>query len=279
MRQLAKPGEAGKWETVRRLRYGDLLKLIRYRYGANGVPDDDAGRPDLMELLYLASMAPAGAEKKVRNNIELYAPWMQTDEVEALVQHLSLTPHYQKVRTAEELGRLLHLTNAERERLKLWRIRPVDMTAEQLGQQAKERECIRRAAQRRKKGIRTKEAYFAELADRPKPWVTEGISRRTWERRQKQCRKPSPGVSQHESETIVSKQRTHLATTEQGESQLEGLQGSGATRRTVEQGESEQAERQEKWCSPEIRPRTATPRTISEELAAVRAADRRKAKN
>jgi len=139
MREVAKPGDAVVWETVRRLRYGDVLKLIRYRYGANGVPDDDAGRPDLMELLYLASMAPAGAEKKVRNNIELYALWMQTDEIEALVQHLNLTPHYQKVRTAEELGRLLHLTNAERERLKLWRIRPIDMTAEQLARQTKER--------------------------------------------------------------------------------------------------------------------------------------------
>jgi hypothetical protein len=142
-----------------------------------------------MELLYLASMAPAGAEEKVRNNIELYAPWMQTDEAEELIQHLSLTPHYRKVRTAEELGRLLHLTNAERERLKLWRIRPVDMTAEQLARQTKERERIRRAAQRRKKGIRTKAAYLAELADRPKPWLTEGISRRTWERRRSS---PSP---------------------------------------------------------------------------------------
>ena len=196
---------------------------------ANGVPDDDAGRPDLMELLYLASMAPAGTEKKVRNNIELYASWMQTHEVEALIQHLSLTPHYQKVRTAEELGRLLHLINAERERLKLWRIRPVDMTAEELAQQAKERDRIRRAVQRREKGIRTKEAYLAELADRAKPWVTEGISRRTWERRQKQCRKPS--LSQHESETIVSKQRTHLATTEQGESQLEGPSGKRSDRK------------------------------------------------
>ena len=183
MTEVAKPRDAGRWETVRRLRYGDVLKLIRYRYGANGVPGDDAGRPDLMELLYLASMAPAGAEEKVRNNIELYAPWMQTDEAEALIQHLNLTPHYRKVRTAEELGRLLHLTNAERERLKLWRIRPVDMTAEQLAEQTEERERIRRAAQRRKKGIRTKEAYLAELADRPKPWLTEGISRRTWERR------------------------------------------------------------------------------------------------
>jgi hypothetical protein len=32
-------------------------------------------------------------------------------------------------------------------------------------------------------------------------------------------------MSQHESETIVTKQRTHLATPEQGESQLKGLQG------------------------------------------------------
>ena len=42
MREVTRPGDAGKWETVRRLRYGDVLKLIRYRYGANGVPDDDA---------------------------------------------------------------------------------------------------------------------------------------------------------------------------------------------------------------------------------------------
>jgi hypothetical protein len=32
--------------------------------------NDDAGRPDLMALLWLASAASAGAEKKVRNCIE-----------------------------------------------------------------------------------------------------------------------------------------------------------------------------------------------------------------
>jgi hypothetical protein len=235
MTEAAKPGDAGKWETVRRLRYGDVLKLIRYRYGANGVPDDDAGRPDLMELLYLASMAPAGAEKKVRNNIELYAPWMQTDEVEALIQHLSLTPHYQKLRTAEELGWLLHLTNADRERLKLWRIRPYDMTEEQLAQQAKKKERARKEAARRKSGVRTKEAYLAELASRPKPWVAEGISQRTWQRRQKKRRDCDTKMSRHESQTIVTKQRTQPATTEREVDARKGLQGSGATRRPVEQ--------------------------------------------
>jgi hypothetical protein len=45
-------------------------------------------------------------------------------------------------------------------------------------------------------------------------------------------------MSQHESETIVTKQLTHLATTEQGESERRGLQGSGATE---EAGESNSA--------------------------------------
>jgi hypothetical protein len=222
MTVVTKPAESGKWETLRKLRFGDVRKLIIHRYGPAGCPDDDAGRPDLMELLYLASMAPAGAKEKVTHLIELYAPWMQPEEVQSLIQHLCVTPNYQKLRTAEELGRILHLTNADRERLKLWRIRPVDMTAEQLAQQTKERERIRRAAQRRKTGIRTREAYLAELALRPKPWLAEGISRRTWERRQKQRRDPSPEMSQRESETTVSKKRTHLATTEQGVDAEEG---------------------------------------------------------
>ena len=81
MSDVSKPAESGKWERVRRLRYGHVLKLIRFRYGAAGVPDDDAGRPDLMELIWLASSAPAGAEKKVRDCIELYAPWMGEDEI------------------------------------------------------------------------------------------------------------------------------------------------------------------------------------------------------
>jgi hypothetical protein len=140
MTVVTKSGESSKWETLRKLRFGDVRKLIVHRYGPAGCPDDDAGRPDLMELLYLASLAPAGAKQKVANLIGLYAAWMQPDEVESLLQHLFVTPNYQKLRTAEQLGRLLHLTNAERERLKLWRIRPFDMTEEQLASQAKKNE-------------------------------------------------------------------------------------------------------------------------------------------
>ena len=38
--------KVAKWERVRRLRYGCLIRLFRHRYGYQ-LPDDDAGREDL----------------------------------------------------------------------------------------------------------------------------------------------------------------------------------------------------------------------------------------
>jgi hypothetical protein len=180
---------------LRRLRYGDVLKLIRYRYGPAGVPDDDAGRPDLMELLWLASMAPAGADKKVRNAIEVYAPWMQSWEVEQLIQLIAVTPHYQKLKTAEELGRAVLLKNAEREALKLWRLKPYDMTEEQLAQQAEKRRRVTKAAYRRKQGVRPMADYQSERRNKSQPWVKAGVSRSTWYRR----------VRFEDGQTIVSR--------------------------------------------------------------------------
>ena len=268
MSEVTRPAQTGKWETIRRLRYGDVLKLIRHRYGANGVPDDDAGRPDLMELLFLASMAPTGAEKKVRNNIELYAPWMQADEVEALIQHFAVTPHYEKLRTAEALGSAVLLKNVERERLKLWRLKPYDISNADLEAQAKDRERNRRASQRRKQGVRPKAEYLAELASRPKPWVDAGVSQRTWQRRL--CRDASQEMSRCESETIVSKQRSQVATTERGESQGRGQQERGEVKMQREAREVEQAESQEQGGSSDLRSHPAT--SPADELAQARAA-------
>ena len=61
---------------------------------------------------------------------------------------------YERINTAEELGRRLRLTNAERETLKLWQFLPIDKTEEELAEQAKVRERARRALKRREKGIR-----------------------------------------------------------------------------------------------------------------------------
>jgi hypothetical protein len=222
---------AAEWELIRRLRYGALLRLFRHRWG-NELPHDDAGRDDLWLLVTNVSLAAAEPEKKMRHVIEMWAPWMPAVEREAYVKHVWGLDIYERTLTAQELGKRLGLTNAEREALKLWQFLPIDKSDEELVEQAKVRERERRARKRRERGVRTREAYLAELATRPKPWIAEGFSRRTWERR----RKVSPdmtqgvsgdqsGVSQGESEIIVFKQRTHVASPNMRNLCKEGLHG------------------------------------------------------
>ena len=61
-------------EGIRRNRLGDIRRLLRDRWG-HELPDDDAGYSDLKDLLYPISLGP-DAEKRMRNEIELVAPWM-----------------------------------------------------------------------------------------------------------------------------------------------------------------------------------------------------------
>ena len=68
-----------KTETMRRLTYGNLIKLFQHRYG-HTLPDDDAGRADLRLLINNVSLAVAEPQKKMRHVIELWAPWMTADE-------------------------------------------------------------------------------------------------------------------------------------------------------------------------------------------------------
>jgi hypothetical protein len=259
MTELAKPAGAGKWERVRRLRYGHVIKLILARYGTDGVPDDDAGRPDLMELLYLASQAPTRAAMRVANLIELYAPWMQPDESAALIEHLAIIPDYQKARTSEELGQLLHLKNVERERLRLWSIRPFDVTADAFANQSKSRSLQRRAAKRRANGVKPRAEYLAELAAKPKPWIDEGISARQWRRRRSKltCPLVVSDMSAGQVETIVLKAEPHLRTSKQGET-LKGLQGRGRLERRREQAEEKQVESEEQRGLSADRPHPGT---------------------
>ena len=115
---------------------------------------------------------------------------------------------YERSLTALELGRRLGLTNAEREALKLWPFLPIDKTEEELAEQSKARERERRARKRRAKGVRTRKAYLAELARKPKPWITEGISRSAYYRKRKRD-KVSRGGETGEFEIIVLMQRTY----------------------------------------------------------------------
>src|SRR6476620_7706066 len=246
MKCLPKPGESGKWEVVRRLRYGALIKLFRHRYG-NEFPNDDAGRDDLFVLLCVVSLAPSATDKKIAHTIEMWAPWMSADEAGMYVEHLNRLTIYERMPAAKELGERLNLTNAERERLRLWPIKPVDMTVEQLMEQRKFKRREQEKQRRRSRGAEPREVYLSK----PKPWEVEGIPRSTWYYRQRSWTGPLP-VKTSPLPTIVTKAARELSNSRAVESQEEGLQGSVATGRAVEQRESEQVDRLKLRSSPDV---------------------------
>jgi hypothetical protein len=182
------------------------------------LPDDDAGRDDLWLLVSNVSLAAAEPEKKMRHVIEMWAPWMSAEEREDYVRHVWGLDLYERTQTAQEIGRRLGLTNAEREALKLWPFLPIDRTDEELAEQAKVRKHERQARKRRERGVRAKEVYLAERASRPKPWIAEGISRSIWYHRRK------AGVGRDVKQTIVIKPDTHPVQSDKRHHREEGLQ-------------------------------------------------------
>jgi hypothetical protein len=154
------------------------VRLFRDRYG-HQLPDDDAGREDLWLLVTNVSLAAAEPQKKMRHVIDVWAPWMSAAECEAYVAHVWGLDIYERTRTARELGEQLRMTNAERERLKLWPFKPIDATDELIA----ERRRARRNERRRIKRGRSRAQFLAEAKSKLKPWEAAGMSRATWYRR------------------------------------------------------------------------------------------------
>jgi hypothetical protein len=183
--------EEGKTEMLRRLRLGNLRTLFRHRYGAE-LPDDDAGREDLREMLLPISIGP-NANIKTRKAMEVWAPWLPIAEATQLIDQINRTPIYHRKPSAQQLGFRQRVTNAERERLRLWTIAPYDMTEKDIHEQrkAKRREKMRQLREAR--GAKPRAIYEAEAISKAEPWLLETppISRRTWYRR----RAKSPAVN------------------------------------------------------------------------------------
>jgi hypothetical protein len=169
---------------IRRLRVGDLQKVFRWRYGYT-LPDDDAGREDLRELLLPVSLG-CEAGRKMQNAIEIWAPWMPAAEAGHLIDDINRTPAYLRKPKARELGHRQNITNQMREALGLRTIAPCDMTPAQLMQWRKAKKRASAERWRRKAGKKPRQAYLANALSRTKPWKMEGISRSTWYRRRRE---------------------------------------------------------------------------------------------
>jgi hypothetical protein len=192
-----------KSETMRRLRLGDVQKVLRQRYG-HTLPDDDAGREDLRELLLPISLGQE-AGRKMENAVQVWAPWMNAAEAGQLMDEINRSPVYLRKPTGRELGERLRLTYQERQAWGIRTIAPCDLTDDELLERRKARAAFRKWKRRQAAGTRTRAKYLASFAksqNKQRPWEQEGISRSQWFARRA---KTGPGVSAIK----LNKQRTY----------------------------------------------------------------------
>lgn len=157
------------------LRVAELRRLFLHRYGVT-LPSNDVGRRFVLAAAHHLARHQGDVRRRIRNWIELNAPWMSGPEVDALIRYVIAIPIGWR---ADTLGRFLRLTEAERICLCIRTIGSIDMPKAERKLARKRRQRQRERARRRDRGAKPQ----AESISRNKPWIAEGISRRTWYRR------------------------------------------------------------------------------------------------
>jgi hypothetical protein len=138
--------------------------------------------------------------------IERWAPWMSATEADALVDEINLMPTWQRKPKAKTLGERLNVPYGERARLKLRTIGCNDMTEAAMALMRKQKKRQRERLRRLAEGAKTRAEYLATSLSQAKPWVKQGISRRTWERRR--VASPCPVKLTKTELTLASKEKT-----------------------------------------------------------------------
>jgi hypothetical protein len=177
-------------EMIRRLRLGDLRKLIADRCRGLILPDDDAGIDYLRELLLPISIGPYETRNRVRGGVALWgpvdrmkqeiarwAPWMGDNRAGALIDEINQMPLWQRKPKARTLGERLNVTYGQREELKLRTILAVDVSdvAMELIRNRK-----RRKRDKERRQLQSRAEYLAHSISKTKPWIEMGIKRSTW---------------------------------------------------------------------------------------------------
>jgi hypothetical protein len=109
-------------------------------------------------------------------------PGMSPREAESIIAEAKATRRH---KTADRLAKFLGVTFELRQRVGLTTIGSVDVTKRQRKERRRERNRQAKEQRRRERGAQVRAEYEASSLSRTKPWVAQGISRRTWERRRK----------------------------------------------------------------------------------------------
>jgi hypothetical protein len=142
------------------------------------VPEDDAGRGDLVILANHIAQNPSEPREKILSAFGKWAPWMVPAEAEMIADKVLEKPRKYKAAT---LGGLLRLTEAERLVLGIKTIRPFDKSDSDMKEDRKrkdrEAKSALRAANRSGRQRGRPRSVGAKL------WETLGLTKSTYYRR------------------------------------------------------------------------------------------------
>lgn len=178
--------------SLENLRMREIEDVIRHRHG-NGIPDP-SGTDDVdLCHAYLRVVALTPASQNVSSWALVWAPW--ADPVTLALMDQAAADR-ERMLPSDAVARMLYVTMAERSALGLKTIGACDVSKAERNDAArerkKERDRNRQELNRRDAGMMDRASYEATSLTALKPWIADGISRRTWERRR------DAGVSQIE---------------------------------------------------------------------------------
>ncbi|MDV4183286.1 hypothetical protein R1521_32820 [Rhizobium brockwellii] len=173
-----------EWQfSLETLRLREIEAVIRSRHG-NGIPDP-AGTDDVDSChAYLRAVAMTPGAQDLVSWAKVWAPWANPTDLDEIGGQRE---RRKRMIGADAVAKLLFVTMDERTALGLKTIGACDRSTEDRKKLARDTKRARdRAAKekaRREEGRVARASYEAESISRLKPWLAEGISRRTWERR------------------------------------------------------------------------------------------------
>jgi hypothetical protein len=162
---------------VRGKQIAHLRKVFEGRI-AEHLYDAEPDRKHVIALLRVLASIPNIRSSTLMQNAWRWVPSATKGEIDDLVSKASSRPC---VFRKETLGRLIRLTDDERKKFKAWSIWPIDLSLAEARLRRQEHDRDQKAENRIKAGATPR----SESLSQTQPWVAEGISRSTWERRRR----------------------------------------------------------------------------------------------
>lgn len=180
-RKRAKPHELPY--SIENHRMREIEKIIRHRHG-RGIPDP-VGTDDVdLCLNYLRAVALTPESQSATSWALVWAPWADPVTLNLIDQAAS---GRKKMPPADAVAKMLFVRLKERTLLGLKTIGACDVSKadREIGakERKRERDRNRQEQKRRELGRVDRKSYEAASLTKLQPWLEEGISRRTWERR------------------------------------------------------------------------------------------------